>query len=272
MTDWSSTPDTFNLTAIGDEIEQNGFAIVPDVLSADEVAEGVKRLWAAVEEQERRGLSRYLEAPDRVRLMNPADIDPFFMDLLEHPVADAILSTYLGEDYILSQYNGHVVQPGSTPMPIHSDEWNVLPEPWADCWALNIMWPLSDFYRENGATQHLPGSHRLQRYADVPSDVERRMEPFEASAGSIIAMDGRVWHCNGANVTENEDRPLLLAYYYKPFLRPATNYSTVLSPEVQNRLSPEMRYRLGLDDWLNVPMAFSFRGTPFPSGKAVQPT
>jgi hypothetical protein len=64
-------------------------------------------------------------------------------------------------------------------------------------------------------------------------------------------MEGRVWHTSGANVTEDEDRPLLFAYYTKPFVRPQWNFGVALRPELQQGFSPIMRYRLGLDPWLN---------------------
>jgi ectoine hydroxylase-related dioxygenase (phytanoyl-CoA dioxygenase family) len=30
------------------------------------------------------------------------------------------------------------------------------------------------------------------------------LKPFEASAGSFIAMEGRLWHTSGANVTADQ--------------------------------------------------------------------
>jgi ectoine hydroxylase-related dioxygenase (phytanoyl-CoA dioxygenase family) len=63
------------------------------------------------------------------------------------------------------------------------------------------------------------------------------MIPFVAPAGSIVAMEGRVWHTSGANTTTDEDRPLLFAYYTKPFVRPQWNFSVGLRPEVQAQRS-----------------------------------
>jgi fumagillin biosynthesis dioxygenase len=98
----------------------------------------------------------------------------------------------------------------------------------------------------------VPGSHRWQTRAEVPGDLDRRLVPFDATAGSILAMEGRVWHTSGRNVTAGEDRPLLFGYYTKPFVRPQWNFTASLRPEVQARCSPTMRYRLGLDVGLNL--------------------
>jgi ectoine hydroxylase-related dioxygenase (phytanoyl-CoA dioxygenase family) len=82
--------------------------------------------------------------------------------------------------------------------------------------------------------------------------------PFEAPAGSIVAMEGRVWHTSGANITADEDRPLLFGYYTRPFVRPQWNFSVGLRDEVQAGFSSTMRYRLGFDVGLNL-------GLPAPS-------
>jgi hypothetical protein len=42
---------------------------------------------------------------------------------------------------------------------------------------------------------------------------------FEAKAGSIICMDGRIGHASGKNITQDQDRALLFGAYDAPFLR-----------------------------------------------------
>ena len=137
-------------------------------------------------------------------------------------------------------------------MALHSDQALVAPEPWLSPWSINIIWCLCDLRADNGATLFAPGSQRYTSSAELPDDLRAQLVPFEAPAGSILAMEGRVWHTSGANVTADEDRPLLFAYYTRPFVRPQWNFSVALRPEVQQRCSPEMRYRLGLDVGLNL--------------------
>ena len=128
-------------------------------------------------------------------------------------------------------------------------------EPWLSPWSLNVIWCLCDLRRENGATLYAPGSQRYTTATELPEDLADQMVPFEAPARSIVAMEGRVWHTSGANVTADEDRPLLFAYYTKSFVRPQWNFSVGLRPEVQSGFSPLMRYRLGLDIGLDLAMA-----------------
>jgi fumagillin biosynthesis dioxygenase len=245
-----------DLDAIGAAVERDGCAVVPGVLRPSEVALALERLWAASEESQRRGIPTHiaqLDPNDRnVRVFDLVDLDPLFGALLEHPVADAVTARVLGPDYIVSNFTANVARPGSGSMFVHSDQSLVAPEPWLSPWALNVIWCLSDVHADNGATRYLPGSHRFPTRADLPADIESRLVPFEAPAGSIVAMEGRVWHTSGANVTANEDRPLLFAYYTKPFVRPQWNFSAALPPERQAGFSALMRYRLGLDIGLNL--------------------
>jgi len=237
-------------------LHQDGWAVVPGVLDADEVARVVDRLWAASAESQRRGIPAHIPQLDpngsNVRVFDLVDLDPIFGELLEHPTAHALASDFLGDDYIVSNFTANIARPGSESMFIHSDQSLVAPEPWLTPWSLNIVWVLCDLRAENGATLHVPGSQRWTTREEIPDDLATRLVPFEAPAGSILAMEGRVWHTSGCNITADEDRPLLFGYYTKPFVRPQWNFSAALRPEVQARFSPMMRYRLGLDVPLNL--------------------
>jgi fumagillin biosynthesis dioxygenase len=120
---------------------------------------------------------------------------------------------------------------------------------------MNIIWCLTDVHFDNGATLFVPGSQSWTQHADVPDDVVSRLQPFTATAGSIIAMDGRLWHTSGANVTADEDRALLFGFYCKPFLRSQTNWHITLSPETQAALSPALYARLGMGAEVNTEQA-----------------
>lgn len=237
------------------EVERDGYSVVPGVLDEAQCAEVLRRLWAGAEECDRRGLATRAERLDpnaqNVRVWNLLDLDPVFLDLIRHPVADALVGAVLGEDYIVSNFTANIARPGSGSMSIHSDQALVVPAPWDRAHCINIIWCLTDLRADNGATLHVPGSHRYRTRDDVPADLAERLVPFEAPAGSIVAMEGRVWHTSGRNVTESEDRALLFGFYCQPFVRPQWNWSVGLSPETQRGLDETMRYRLGLDIRLN---------------------
>ena len=235
----------------------DGVAIVPDVLTATEASAAFDALWAASDESQRRGVPAHIVGLDpnasNVRVFNLIDLDPLFARLIAHPTADAVLSGVLGPDYIVSNFTANIARPGSESMVVHSDLAAVMPEPWTAPLSCNVIWCLTDVRHDNGATLHIPGSHHYRTIADVPADPTSHMVPFEASAGSLVVMEGRIWHTSGRNITDDEDRGLLFGYYTKPFLRPQWNFTATLRPDVQARMSPVMRYRLGLDATLNMP-------------------
>jgi len=241
------------------QLAEDGWCVIPGVLTPQEAAEARKRLWAAAEESERRG------APTRnigldpnqhnVRVFNLIDLDPMFIDLVQHPLGMSLVESLIGDDVLISNFTANIALPGSGSMELHSDQSIVVPEPWFNPWSINIIWCLNDVREENGATRFLPGSHHYRTHADVPADALERMRPFEAPLGSIIAMDGRVWHTSGANKTKDEERALLFGYYSRSFLRPQQNWNAALSPKTIEGLSPRMRALLGLDASANVGLA-----------------
>jgi hypothetical protein len=239
------------------DLATDGVAIVPDVLTATEASAALDALWAASEESQRRGVPAHIAGLDpnasNVRVFNLIDLDPLFTQLIGHPVADAIVAGLLGRDYIVSNFTANIARPGSESMVVHSDLAAVMPEPWTAPLSCNVIWCLTDVYGDNGATLHIPGSHRYTTLADVPAEPMAHMVPFEASAGSFVVMEGRIWHTSGRNITTDVDRGLLFGYYTKPFLRPQWNFTATLRPDVQAGMSPILRYRLGLDATLNMP-------------------
>lgn len=232
-------------------LREQGYCVIEDVLGPAEVADVRRRLVEAAAESERRGIPTRIEALDpnehNVRVFNLLDLDPVFIDLISHPLALEVVRDVLTDDFIISNFTANIAKPGSGSMMIHSDLAAVLPEPWHAPWSFNIIWCLDDVRDENGATRFLPGSHRYERLEDLPEDMADRMVPFEAKAGSIVAMDGRLWHTSGVNRTREEERALLFGYYSRSFIRPQWNFNVGLSEATQAMLSPELRKRLGLE-------------------------
>jgi ectoine hydroxylase-related dioxygenase (phytanoyl-CoA dioxygenase family) len=246
------------------QLQSDGWCVVPDVLGAAETAEAVERLWAAAEESRRRGVDTYMPAldpnPNSIRVFNLMDMHVLFRDLIRHPYALELVRSLLGDTFLISNFTANIARPGARSMALHSDQSLVTPEPWQHPWALNIIWCLTDVRFENGATLFLPGSHLYTERSQLPPDPLSHMRPFEAPAGSIIAMDGRVWHTSGANITPDEDRALLFGYYSAYFLRPQVNWNALLSPSVQEDLDDEMRHWLGLNAEANVGLAATSLG------------
>lgn len=251
------------LASAKQQLREDGWCVVPDLLDADRAHEALDRLWAAAEEVRRRGVPTFMPVLDpnasNVRVFYLLALDALFRDLIQHPDAIALVRSLLGDNFLISNFTANIARPGSASMALHSDQSLVVPEPWVQPWAMNIIWCLTDVTFENGATLFVPGSHLWRTRADVPKDAPRRLRPFEAKAGSIIAMEGRIWHTSGANITADQDRALLFGYYTKPFLRQQVNWNAGLSVETQSALSPQMRTWLGLDLTANTGEAADLR-------------
>lgn len=243
------------LAAAKAQLRDDGWCVIPGVLDPAVARQALDRLWAAAEESRRRGVDTYMPVLDpnasNVRVFFLMELDAIFRELIAHPTAVEMVRSLLGRDFLISNFTANIARPGSRSMALHSDQSLVVPEPWVQPWALNVIWCLTDVTFENGATLFIPGSHHWQTRANVPADANRRLKPFEAKAGSIIVMEGRIWHTSGANITADQDRALLFGYYTRPFLRQQVNWNAALSAETQASLSPQMRRWLGLEATAN---------------------
>ena len=230
--------------------ERDGWAVLPDVLSPEQVAEARAALVGAAAASEARGIPTRMDYLDpgaqNIRIYDLLEYHPVFVELIAHPVVIAHVAHLLDGDLSISNFSANIALPGSRSMNAHNDQSTVMPEPWPTRFTMNAIWCLDDTYEANGATRYLPGSHRYTCFAEVPDDPASGMVPFEAAAGSVILMDGRLWHTSGANTTESSERALLFAFYARSFLRHQNNWGRALSAETRRTLSPQLKEWLGL--------------------------
>ena len=133
------------------------------------------------------------------------------------------------------------IRPGQEAQLVHRDRWawgthldRLEPQ-------FNTIWALSEFRRENGATQVVP------RSIDWPDT--RRPEPAEIcyaemEPGSVLLYSGSVFHGGGANVSQN-DRIGVNMTYALGWLRQEENQYLSCPPEIARQLDPALQDLIG---------------------------
>lgn len=167
-------------------------------------------------------------------------------ELILNPLINTLCERFLKPN--CERYQLHLgqvirIMPGQTAQPIHRDRWawgthlkGVEPQ-------LNTIWALTDFRRENGATQVVPGS------IDWPDDrrpTEDEITWAEMPRGSVLIYTGTVFHGGGAN-TSDGDRLGLNITYSLGWLRQEENQYLSCPPEIARTLDPALQKLIGYD-------------------------
>jgi ectoine hydroxylase-related dioxygenase (phytanoyl-CoA dioxygenase family) len=106
---------------------------------------------------------------------------------------------------------------------------------------VNVMWPLTPFTEENGATVLWPGSHRKQESAALPPEdaVAAEMEP-----GSVLLFLGSTLHAGGANRANASRRGVLISYCLG-WLRQFEAQTLIYPPAVAREFPRELTDLIG---------------------------
>lgn len=133
------------------------------------------------------------------------------------------------------------IRPGEIAQTIHRDRWawgkhlsHLEPQ-------FNTIWAITDFTKENGATQVVPGSTKW------PDDQEIKPEQItqaEMKAGSVLVYSGSVFHGGGAN-NSDEDRIGINITYALGWLRQEENQYLTCPPELAKDLSRTLQELAG---------------------------
>lgn len=224
----------------------DGYAILPGALHENVIAPLVARI-DDIAEQERAAETAWFSHGNQ-RLFNLVNKHEMFIDLVAHPIVVAIVELVIGPHSLLSSLTANIALPANEPQPLHADQ-GYLPHPWQRSEVVNIVYALDEFTSENGATRVVPGSHLW-----LGAEPEERAEaiPIVAPAGSIIALDGRVWHGTDRSKTARTPRRAIFGYYCRPYIRQQENFARSLRPELRRSLSPKLRTLLGFDIWMGL--------------------
>lgn len=239
----------FDLIQKKHELDEQGYTVLPHWASRTLISDlrsTVERLYQT--EGNQAGYE-FRQEPGCLRLANLVDKDEVFLRVIVEPVMLILVEHVLGTAYKLSSLNARTALPGCEAQPLHADMGGVPDE--HGSWVCNIIWMLDAYTETNGAIRLVPGSHRWRKLPQEEMTDLRAKHPAEimltAAAGSVVVMNAHTWHGGLAN-TGSERRTSLHAFYCRRD-KPQQQYQKrMLRPDVQLRLSKELRHLLALDD------------------------
>lgn len=141
----------------------------------------------------------------------------------------------------LNLTQGVAIYPGELAQMPHRDQdmWRLGPDA-AEC-LVNVIWPLTPFTQDNGATRIWPRSHGSAAH-DIFPDSEQVVN--EMAPGDALVFLGSALHGAGANIT-GSIRRAIIAGYCLGWLKPYENQWLAYPPEVARRFSPELAALVG---------------------------
>jgi ectoine hydroxylase-related dioxygenase (phytanoyl-CoA dioxygenase family) len=235
------------------QLDEQGYVLLEDVMGAQLLHDLRTRIHELFEEEGDRAGHEFKTEEHARRLANLVDKGDAFRRAIVLPPVVELVRHVLGGAIKLSSLNARSADPeNDVGQPLHVDM-SAIPDE-KGYWVCNTVWMLDDFTRENGPTRMVPGSHKWgQRPQDVLADP---MAPhpdevlLTGRAGSVAVMNAHLWHGGTANRTA---KPRLAMHgFYCRRDKPQQQYQKgLLRPEVQARLTPELRDMLALDDPLN---------------------
>lgn len=215
--------DDYNKELFQRQIKEEGYCVVKNVISKDELEQLKKETLIAIyKEAEFHGGTEY-------RDFGIVQACPMyggsFLTLLENKKLMEPFNDVMGEGSILYVYISSCMPPYGKNFSsrIHVDRPRLF-QNYCECLAGLVM--LTDFTKENGSTYILPSSHND---SDQPSEqyfYENAIQ-IEAPAGSVLYFNLRLWHAGGFNNTD-EWRQALALGVVRPNMKQKFDYPAMI--------------------------------------------
>jgi ectoine hydroxylase-related dioxygenase (phytanoyl-CoA dioxygenase family) len=246
-------PPGFDANAHLARLDEDGFTIVEDYMSEDQLArfrEGLKRYLGRY-----RGRNPF-EGLATERIYTLVGRGKIYEEIASDHRLLAILDGLLAPNYLLSADHAICIYPGEEAQALHFDDgFYPFPRP-RPAISISVIGALDPFTPENGGTVLYRGSHkwsseRIQAVREAPTrtettaDAERRTQ-LAMPAGAICVFQGTLLHGGGANRT-NAPRLAFTIQYCEPWARPQENFFLGVPREKVRGMSREMQILLGYE-------------------------
>ena len=167
-------------------------------------------------------------------------------NLALQPLVNEVSEKYLSpfcDGYQLHFTSAVSIGPGESKQILHRDRgiWGgYLPrriEP-----LMSTIWAVTEFTKENGATQIVPGSHLWEKDR-IPEENE--IAYAEMKPGSVLLYTGTVLHGGGSNSSKNDIRTGVFLHYALNWLRQEENQYLSCPPDIAKDIPQEVRSLIG---------------------------
>ena len=187
------------------------------------------------------------------RIYNLVSKHPVFQELICNSYVENVLERVfdrptLHEKYVLNSLTGHIVVPGAEAIPLHID--SAVPEPIPKTMVRFIgILALDDFTIDNGATEFVPGSHKILKRPTTYDAIKAKGVKAICKAGSLILFDGAAWHRSTDNSSSNSRMGLMLSFAASYFVEIGgeEEHLSVIPKETLNNFSPKMKQMVGYE-------------------------
>lgn len=239
------------------QIKENGYCIIPDVISNSECKfyRDLLELHASNYTQfyfnPKSKVSEYaLEDKKNEKVVfNLHNKDIAWFKLFEHKSVTEILDVVLkegsynnSEPYNLLNISARSPLKNTGEQQLHLDS-NL---PGGDFpLIMVVLWMLDDFKKENGATRVIPGSHKFSSYAENGKTYDNEVI-VEGKAGSVLIYNAALWHGGNKNLTDDTRWGLVLGYG-RWFIKPSFDFMKNTPHDIFEKLTDQQKSLLGFD-------------------------
>ncbi len=231
-------------------LHEDGFALIPGVLSAEEI----QQTRAALDRLKPFGLDGFGKTEHYKCVFNRERI---WLDFLDRPGVVELAEATMGEQCHSIGESAWRSHPGHDGWNIHTDQlYMTLPEDLAD--DPRVHWPIyictAHYYLNDHLDEELcptyviPGSHRAGR-GPKPGELSwkgRELEPVLCRAGDVLFFRSEIWHSGSKNKTADQIRYLLQVHYsHRMMAQKLSPFPFQYNPEIFAVANPRQLRLLG---------------------------